>query len=262
MCVPLALDELCVQYCPQDAPTRFLYLMYFHLILHSVLHQGQQHTAAWHHWLEERKKKLPPPHIKSHWWGDAPASQVCVSGYCCHTLSVLSSVGLFYILYGKDTLIYTLIPQYISLKSAQEHLKKTLFICSISWVYNSFIPHSYIIISQTCESVGATHCTQLLFTYISPVCKGSPLQACNSLTPIFDPCVSTPLMINNYLHARSVMKTDHKECKGCDLIRFDLKLSAHVDFYFFSAECSISTCQPNCRWLVEDGRVIVCHHLV
>lgn len=45
-----------IRCCPRAAPSRFLYFVYFHLALHSLLHRGHQLTAAWHHWL------LPPSH--------------------------------------------------------------------------------------------------------------------------------------------------------------------------------------------------------
>ncbi len=62
----------------------FLYFMCFHPVLHSVLHWGQQHTAAWHHWQEEENDPLSSSlHIKSHWWSDAPSSQVCACVCVC-----------------------------------------------------------------------------------------------------------------------------------------------------------------------------------
>lgn len=106
VCVPSAVDEL---YCPRAAPTRCLYFVYFHSALRSVLHKGQQHTAAWHHSLEEEKASLcPPNHIKSHWWGDAPASQVCV---CLVTVAMFHPYShlifcLYFVLCGEEGSLY------------------------------------------------------------------------------------------------------------------------------------------------------------
>lgn len=81
VCVSLQRWMSCVCHAAHELHHQdFCTLCTFMLFSIQSLHRGQQHTAAWHHWLEEEKKNLlsPPPPSYQISLSDVPASQVCV----------------------------------------------------------------------------------------------------------------------------------------------------------------------------------------
>lgn len=133
-----------IRCCPRAAPSRFLYFVYFHLALHSLLHRG--HTAY------SSMTSLTTPTISlNHIDGsDAPASQTLTH---MHAAALLPLFGLVSCAWCVDVISKALpvsqtwpiagITQCAQLSSGQDHLSRpaTLTLLFDPWVSS---PHRII----------------------------------------------------------------------------------------------------------------------
>lgn len=104
---PSGPDELCVLYCLRPAPTRFLYFVYSHAVLHSVLHRGQQHSSMTSLTGGETKLLSPPPSISNLTDEAMRQHPRCVTSFCCYVWPVCLCVVLYWeegsLLMASDT---------------------------------------------------------------------------------------------------------------------------------------------------------------